>query len=560
MIWLVLILTFALVACGESKTPTPNTPESNQPGTTIPDDPSTPPTTPSDESSLTIASEMTIYLNDPVKIDYTVTGNLTPVFQSTNPNVVTVAEDGTLTGIALGKAAVSVTLGKIQKVCVITVETYAPAAAGKTEEDLGVLPVGTYTITLADGKNTPVTYNTDPSTIKEGNSAPKTISLTTGGEFDEFTIVYQTNDEDPYYIVWMKDQNLYNLSPSSNGSISAGKEILMYYKKTISSNLAYYNDMANGYKWHIRENENGTYTFYSHINNEICLSYKDGKFVAEKADGATGITSFNLNMKERGTSVFNQYISSEGAITIRLHPKVKTDAKLSDERAQKWANDLNIAYEAFVELTSYRVYDNIVIKAYEQCGHIGYVYTSGNYNVISVQRDFSVKDLKKMVQRDAVAASDWNFCVLHEMGHLFDTQVGWYFESEMTTDFKLAYCLSKGGSAAPSEFPAETFFTYETLMDCYSSQTLGGTLLEKGEYGPYQAAHVMLRIQKEIGWEPFKQMFAWFVETKTMPSKNYDRFFTLIDKVSEFSGKDVRAMFTDTEWQLFCDRYGYTNA
>ena len=356
----------------------------------------------------------------------------------------------------------------------------------------------------------------------------------------------------------MKDQNLYNLTPSTTASISTGREILMYYKKTISSNLAYYNDMSNGYKWHIRQNTDGTYSFYSHIDTNYCLSYKDNKFVAEKADDATGVTSFNLDMKSRGTTVFDQYISSEGSITIRLHPKIKPDANLSDERAQKWANDLNIAYDAFVELTSYPVYSNIVVKAYEQCGHIGYVYSNGNYNVISIQRDFAVRDLQKMVKRDATAASDWNFCALHEMGHLFDSQVGWYFETEMMTDFKLAYCLSKGGSASPSEFSAETYFTYENIMDCYSSKTLGGTLLEKGEYGPYQAAHVMLRIQKQIGWEPFKQTYKWFIETGTNPSKTYEKFFTFIDKVSEYSGQDVRKLFADKEWQLFCDRYGYT--
>jgi len=316
--------------------------------------------------------------------------------------------------------------------------------------------------------------------------------------------------------------------------------------------------MANGYKWHLRKNADGTYTFYSHINDDFCLSYKDGKFVAEKADGATGITSFHLEMKKRGTTLFNQYISSEGAITLRLPVKAKTHAKLTDERAQKWANDLNIAYEAFVELTSYRVYDNIIVKAYEPCGHIGYVYTNCQYNVISISRDFMVTDLEKMVKRDAEAASDWNFCAMHEMGHLFDSQTGWYFESDMMTDFKLAYCLQKGGSVAPSEFPASTYFTYENIIDCYCSPTLGGTMESKGAYGFYQAAHVFMRIQQELGWEPFKQTFKWFIDTNTVPAAKYDKFFTFVDKVSEFSGKNMRDMFSKNEWKYFCEYYGYT--
>jgi predicted small lipoprotein YifL len=551
LILLALLTVLTLVACGADTPATqPNTPEG---GETV-----TPPETPEDEGpALTVASNMTIYMKKPVKLDYTVKGDKAPTFTSTNANIVSISEDGMLSGLTPGTAAVSVTLDGVTKGCVVKVETYEPVAPGKTEEALGVLPLGSYTITLNDGANTPVSYNVDPSTIKDNKNAPDSIKLAVGEDFTRFTIVYQTIGDDPYYIVWVEDQYLYNLSPSSPYSISNGREILMYNKKSSSGGKVYYDDMANGYKWHIRQNADGSYSFYSHLNDAMCLSYKDGKFVAETAATATGITSFNLNLEKRGTKLFNQYISSEGAITLRLPTKAKSRSGLTDERAQKWANDLNIAYEAFVELTSYRVYDNIVVKAYEPCTHIGYVYTNCQYNVISIGTDFAVNDLAKMVKRDKEAAGDWNFCAMHEMGHLFDSQVGWYFETEMMTDFKLAYCLTKGGTVAPSEFDASDYFSFENIMECYDK--LGGGPMDKSKkYGAYQAAYVFLRIQKQIGWEPFKQTYAWFIETGTKPSAKYDKFFVFLDKLTEFSGKDVRKLFSANEWKTFCENYGYT--
>jgi len=176
-----------------------------------------------------------------------------------------------------------------------------------------------------------------------------------------------------------------------------------------------------------------------------------------------------------------------------------------------------------------------------------------------MRRDFAYQDLEKMVTRDKEAASDWNFCAMHEMGHLFDSQVGWYFETEMMTDLKLAYCIDQGGGAvAPSEFAAQEYFTFDTIMDCYTE--LGGVMQESRKYGAYQAAYVMLRIQKTLGWEPFKQTYKWFIETDSNPTKKYDKFFLFIDKLTEYSGKEVRKLFTDVEWTTFCEHYGYTES
>jgi hypothetical protein len=192
----------------------------------------------------------------------------------------------------------------------------------------------------------------------------------------------------------------------------------------------------------------------------------------------------------------------------------------------------------------------VIVEAYKPCKYIGYVVEDSN--IIHIDNKFIYDDLEKMSKRN----NDWNFCALHEMGHMFDNHRPWNFETEMMTDLKLAYCIDMGGgSVAPSEFAAKDYFYFDTIMDCYAE--LGGDMNQSKKYGAYQAAYVMLRIQKAIGWEPFKQTYKWFMETGTNPATKYEKFFLFVDKLSEYSDKDVEKMFSSIEWATFCENYGY---
>ena len=42
--------------------------------------------------------------------------------------------------------------------------------------------------------------------------------------------------------------------------------------------------------------------------------------------------------------------------------------------------------------------------------------------------------------------------------------------------------------------------------------------------------------------------------------KSYERFTHFVEVLSKHSGKDVRALFTDEEWNVFMTKYGYKPA
>ncbi len=432
-----------------------------------------------------------------------------------------------------------------------------------TEEDLGVLPVGQYTI-KPKGSDQLLSYaNTEKDSKKH-------IQATLGGDLNQFTIVYQTHRDNPYYIVFAGDDNMHTLATEGNYSVVAGTNVLFRGKQSIRAD--YYDDKYESMQWRITENDDGTYTFVNNTaNKNLVLSLKDGKLTLEDPSTATGITSFELKMVTRGGGkAFVQYISDGGDVTVRLPANIKQRASISDETIQLWANNLEDAYHHYIDLTTYVAYESIVVKAYEPSHAVGYVWNSlEHYNVITIRDTFIRDDLTKMSNRASkYGVVDWNFCALHEMGHMFDNQQPWYFESEMMTDLKVAYVLeASGGCAAPSEYSFDDFFYadkqegHQQIEACYLGlATNKQPISESLTYGAYGAALKFVEIQRAVddsNWTIYKQVYKELHEQGVTTSRNYEKFSNFVAKISEKSGKDVKAMFTDDEWNVYMSQYGY---
>lgn len=446
-------------------------------------------------------------------------------------------------------------------------ESKKEEGAPMTEEELGVLPVGQYTVTPV-GTTTPISYE------KEEKDYAANVASGLGGALNELTIVYQTHKENPYYLVFAGSDSMHILATPDRFNANAGDDIIFRGKEYTSGKTTYYDDKRETLQWRIVKNEDGSYSFYINKNPDLCLSVKEGKLVLEPKSSATGITSFNLEMKTRGGGkAFIQYISDQGNVVVRLNPDIKTRAKVTDEMLQTWANNLDDAYNHFIDLTSYVAYESIVVKAYEPSPHIGYVWNSTeHYNVITIAESFMASDLSKMATRwRKENVVDWNFCALHEMGHMFDNQQPWYFEAEMMTDLKVAYVLQAGGGcAAPSEYAYQSYFYadkqegHKQVEECYlglskDKKPIGQTL----EYGAYSAALKFVEIQRVIdddNWTVFKKTYAELHKEGQTTYKSYERFTHFVEVLSKHSGKDVRALFTDEEWNVFMTKYGYKPA
>ncbi len=437
-------------------------------------------------------------------------------------------------------------------------------AKGKTEEELGVLPVGQYTIT-PKGTTGALSYANEEKNDKVN------ISATVGGTLNQFTIVYQTHKENPYYLVFAGDDSMHTLATADYNNARADMEVLFRGKQGYRD--GYWDDKLETMQWRIVENADKTYTFYSNKRaTNLVLSFKNNKLTLEDPSDATGITSFELKMVTRGGGkAFLQYISDEGNVVVRVPVNTKSRTKLNDEKLQLWANNLDDAYNSYIDLTTFVTHESIVVKAYEQSPHIGYVWNdTSHYNVITIDKTFVITDLTKMAtraKRDNVA--DWNFCALHEMGHMFDNQRPWYFEAEMMTDLKVAYVLqANGGCAAPSEYAASDYFYadgiegHKQIEKCYVGLAAKGKpIAESLEYGAYGAALKFIEIQRAVddaNWTVYKQVYAELYNEGITTYKNYERFTNFVDKIAEKSGKDVRGLFTEEEWNVYMTKYGYT--
>lgn len=249
--------------------------------------------------------------------------------------------------------------------------------------------------------------------------------------------------------------------------------------------------------------------------------------------------------KDRGR--YLSFYSGGGVIELQLSKDVTS--VISKERLYLWANDLEKAFFSYYGLTSFKPYDRVVVEAYKKLPYKNYAaYVFDNVNVIYAAPDFLYKDLAKMAARE----NDWNFCILHEMGHLFDTHRGWNFESELLTDLKLAYVLETNGAAAsPSEFDAGRCFAGADIKYAYKEL---GAYFPKG-YNVYSYTYRFLQIKEAIGWDSFKICFAHIGEhnEEYLSLTRQGRAEAFAALLTRISGKNVKAYFTDSEWKAMLE-------
>ena len=62
--------------------------------------------------------------------------------------------------------------------------------------------------------------------------------------------------------------------------------------------------------------------------------------------------------------------------------------------------------------------------------------------------------------------------------------------------------------------------------------------------------YTLIRIKNEIGWEPFKLTYRELYETETSLTSNWQKFNLFLDKLSEYSGTNVREAYPEGELDI----------
>ncbi len=292
--------------------------------------------------------------------------------------------------------------------------------------------------------------------------------------------------------------------------------------------------------WNIKRNFNGTFSILYSGDNRYCLGFSGNAAQLQIRDTRKYMQEWQVvAVSEPAPKEYFEIISINGVVRLQLPTEVS--GVITDSRLQRWANELETAYFSYYELTSFRPFSCIVIEAYKPGEYFGWVFR--NSNIIHINRDYIRDELVKMGARE----NDWNFCALHEMGHMFDFDKPWNFEAELMTDVKLAYVLEKNNAAAaPAEFDAAVAFRGKNIKNAYD--ILGNDFSKT--YNIFGVAARFLEIKEDIGWEPFKKVFR-FLRIREQDFADYScsgRFELFVKLLSDYSNKDIRKYFTRNEW------------
>ncbi len=297
--------------------------------------------------------------------------------------------------------------------------------------------------------------------------------------------------------------------------------------------------------WRVRPNSNGTFSILYSGDERFCLGFADGHGVLQLRDPADPAQEWRMACV--AVTAPWQYLSVTGqsdTVELRLAPDVLS--VIGETRLQQWADDLETAYSSFYQLTGFLPYPNIIVEGYKPSEYVGWV--TDHSNIIHIDSGFLMADLEKMAAR----TGNWNFCALHEMGHMFDMERPWNFETECLTDLKLAYVLEvNNASAAPSEFDADQLFTGAGILEAY--RMLGSDFSE--EYSIYGLAARFLEIKEQIGWEPFLDTFHDLQANDSLYTDYtaQQKLETFISLLSGYSGQTIIDAFSDAEWRTVLD-------
>ena len=286
--------------------------------------------------------------------------------------------------------------------------------------------------------------------------------------------------------------------------------------------------------WKLYQSGRDTWQLVCSLHPELALSVSSGGAALQKRGNAGTNWQLTLVGTER-----DNYMEIEGrsdVITMRLERRVLD--VLSRARLQKWVNDLETAYADYAELTGWTPYRHVYINMLAPETAWGYACEGG---IIQIDADCIYEDLSLNFAR---RKNDWNFGLLHELSHLFEADSRpWDFHAEVLADYKLAYVMTKNNCAA---VPADWYndkreYTGWDVIDVYRGD---GPL--KDTLTVFSLSGKLSEVMKEIGWDAAKQTFRSYPDTTNLtPEENFTLFINLL---SQYSGKDVRAMFTDAEW------------
>ncbi len=218
---------------------------------------------------------------------------------------------------------------------------------------------------------------------------------------------------------------------------------------------------------------------------------------------------------------------------------------ISENKMKQWTSNMDLVYNSYKDLVGGVPFngDKIEIRSVSQ--YPGGWAVAGN----------PIQWWQPVIKDEltAVANGDWSFGIMHEISHTFDLNNGiWNWEPEFWANTKMYYAVETLNAKVRGAYTGTQLKNYYQ----YDAGASWNNTLKNGVFSGDGLTYKFIQIREQIGWEPFKQTFRWFLANPNqVPSTNIGKFNLFLDKLTEYSSFDVRSLFTQTEMNAITAHY-----
>lgn len=264
---------------------------------------------------------------------------------------------------------------------------------------------------------------------------------------------------------------------------------------------------------------------------------------------ATDSDGDNINASESSYNRDSKYFSIDVGIPL--------SGNITPNNIQKWLTNMDKVYESYQSLTGFTPCNGQTLTFVSSTETYGaaWIHPGGNPNIyINVG---AIPEWYGRINTGCYTGTeDWLFGYMHEIGHMFDTNI-WDFDSELMANFKMAYVLEKQNAPV---IMGKQYWGAE-IKDYYYTNNYIGTDGLTSKFGGDAFTYTLLDIKDKIGWEPFESTFRKMLDmTKTgfELSKSIDKLNMIFTSLRNESGYDVISYYSDAQIAVLENEYGGT--